>query len=111
MINSAILYLFNLSTDDDKFKIILNNIPENVTISDISFNTKTKYSGPYVRYESEDFKNDLNYVTWEDNKPNFNNCWTDEYRNSMHICQHKWNNYVGLIEKYQYCVKCNERKN
>lgn len=27
------------------------------------------------------------------------------------ICLHEWKNYVGLIKSYEFCDKCNEKRN
>lgn len=26
-------------------------------------------------------------------------------------CNHSWKNYIGFTDKYEYCEKCNEKKN
>ena len=32
----------------------------------------------------------------------------DEYKSEK--CQHEWVNYVGLTECFQYCKKCDEKR-
>jgi hypothetical protein len=39
------------------------------------------------------------------------NIWQDYYdKNGIPLCDHIWQKYEGFTERYEFCIKCDEKR-
>ena len=55
-------------------------------------------------------KADVAMWNWESEAPKLPPGLHNALIKSNMICSHEWKNYVGLMESFEFCAKCDEKK-